>query len=368
MSDLELDHELLERQVDADRRERRRRRRRRSGITLLVCLVVVAVISLMAWKGLRPLVDQLTASNDYPGPGTGQVDVTVSQGDTTTAIADKLVSADVVKSAKAFLSAATNDNRAAGIQPGRYQLKQHMPASDALVVLADPANRIVTKITIPEGMRLKEILGVLVRKGGFTPAEVTAAAKNAAAIGLPASAHGNPEGYLFPATYELTPGGTAVQALSAMVKRMQQELASEGVSDAAAHRVLTKASIIQAEGANPTDFGKISQAIDNRLAKNMKLQLDSTVSYAVQRFGVTTTPAERAVKSPYNTYVYPGLPVGPIGNPGAAAIKAALHPTPGPWLYWVTVNPTTGETKFAATLPEHQAHVREFQAWLKANG
>ena len=114
-------------------------------------------------------------------------------------------------------------------------------------------------------------------------------------------------------------------------------------------------------------MGKVARVLDNRLKKKLPLQLDSTVSYAVQRFGVTTTPAERASKSRFNTYRYTGLPVGPISNPGEDALRAVLHPSKGPWLFFVTVNPSTGETKFATTAAGHNRQKLEFQAWLRAH-
>jgi UPF0755 protein len=95
----------------------------------------------------------------------------------------------------------------------------------------------------------------------------------------------------------------------------------------------------------------------------MPLQLDSTVSFISRRRGVTTTDAERASKSPYNTYLVEGLPPGPIDSPGLAAMQAALNPTPGPWLYFVAVNPDTGETRFAVDASGHDANVKLFQKW-----
>ena len=113
------------------------------------------------------------------------------------------------------------------------------------------------------------------------------------------------------------------------------------------------------------------KVIDNRLANQLRnggrLQLDSTVGYAVGRRTLTTTATERNVNSPYNTYRYGGLPPGPIDSPGKAAIQAALSPADGPWLYFVTVDPSTGETKFATTSAEHQRNVAEFQAWCRNN-
>jgi UPF0755 protein len=114
-------------------------------------------------------------------------------------------------------------------------------------------------------------------------------------------------------------------------------------------------------------MGPVARVLENRLKIGRKLELDSTVSYAVQRFNVTTTPADRASTSRYNTYKYPGLPVGPISNPGEEALQAVLNPTPGRWIFFVTTNPSTGETKFAVDEAGHQANRLEFQKWLQRN-
>lgn len=132
-------------------------------------------------------------------------------------------------------------------------------------------------------------------------------------------------------------------------------------------KVITIASIVEAEARLPQDRPKVAAVIENRLRIGMALQMDSTVAYGVGKRALTTTDAERANDNPYNTYLHPGLPAGPINNPGAAAVQAALTPAPGDWLYFVTVNPTTGETRFAAGHAEHQKNVAAFQQWCQAN-
>ncbi|HEY9293616.1 MAG TPA: endolytic transglycosylase MltG, partial [Microlunatus sp.] len=127
-------------------------------------------------------------------------------------------------------------------------------------------------------------------------------------------------------------------------------------------------SLIEAEVNRPADRPKAARVIYNRLAAGMPLQLDSTVHYAIGRRGkVTTTAQERANKSPYNTYVHKGLPPGPIGAPGKAALEAAANPAAGDWLYWVAVNPDSGETVFTKTKAEHDAAVARFQQWCRTH-
>jgi UPF0755 protein len=99
----------------------------------------------------------------------------------------------------------------------------------------------------------------------------------------------------------------------------------------------------------------------------MALQLDTTVNYANNKGGITTSAADRANPSPYNTYVHPGLPPGAISNPGEDALRSVLSPTPGEWRFFVVVDPDTGETRFGVTAEEHQQNVLLFQQWLREN-
>ncbi len=194
------------------------------------------------------------------------------------------------------------------------------------------------------------------------------------ALGLPSWAKDNPEGFLFPATYDVEPDATAASVLAQLVKRFNQALVDTDLETRAAAvgksplEVLTIASLIQAEAKLAVDFPKIARVIYNRLDDGMKLQFDTTVIYANGgKKSVTTTAEQRAKDSPYNTYMYAGLPPGPIDSPGQAAIEAALAPAEGDWIYFVAVNPDTGETKYGVTAAEHARNVEEFRAWLRAN-
>ncbi len=353
-----------------DRHPRRKSRGGRALKRLLVFLVAIGLIGAAAFAAvtvLKPVFAGFGGDTDYPGPGTDQVHVTVNPGDTGRAIANTLFSAGVVRTAKAFTDAAADNPASAGIQPGEYTLKKEMKASDAVAYLANPANRSVPMVTIPEGRWTSEVFATLSKASGKPVADYEAAAKDPAAIGLPASAKGNVEGYLFPATYEFAKDSTPTEQLRQMVQKAVSTLTSLGVAPEDMEKVLITASILEAEGRSTEDREKQARVLLNRMEQGMNLQLDSTVSYGVQKRGLTTTDAERADKNPYNTYVNAGLPAGPIGNPSASAMEAALHPADGPWLFWVTTNPGTGETKFAVTQEEHDQYVKEFQAWCQAN-
>ncbi len=353
--------------IGAERKPRRPARTARRFLVFLVTLGLVAGAGLLAVTVLRPMVSGLGESGDYPGPGAGSVTVTVNEGDSGRAMGATLEKAGVVKSARAFVDAFQADPRSSVIQPGQYEMRKEMKGADALAVLLEPANRKVAMVTIREGMWASEVFAQLSKATGHPVSDYEAAAKDSAALGLPTSANGNIEGYLFPASYEFSAKNSAAEQLRVMVGKAVSQLARLGVNGAAAQRVMTIASIVEAEGRNPEDGPKIARVIENRLAANTRLQLDSTVSYVARTRTVTTTDAQRATPSPWNTYVVDGLPPGPIDNPGAAAIQAAVAPAPGPWLYFVAVNPATGETRFATTADEHAGNVAQFQAWCKAN-
>ncbi|GLY30578.1 endolytic transglycosylase MltG [Kineosporia sp. NBRC 101731] len=376
MSDVSSLHDVLpggfsgpppsRRRRDRQMRKRRKNRRRRTTTVLLVSLLVAAGGVYGAYLALAPIVSRLTEPKDYAGPGSGAVKVVVPEGASGRVIAQVLTEAGVTKTAVAFVDAAAEDKRANGIQPGTYELKKKMSGAGALEILADPDNRITRQVTIPEGTRVSDALTKIAKSLELKRTDLGKAAKSGK-IGLPKAANNNLEGFLFPATYQFGPDVTATQALTDMVARGKKTYDGLGIPDSELRETVIKASIIEAEAGNEKYMGRVSRVLTNRLDIGMKLQLDSTVSYATGKFNVTTTSADRASDSPYNTYMYAGLPRGPISNPGKAALAAALKPTPGEWLFFVATNPTTGETKFAKTMAEHDVYVKEFQAWLRAN-
>jgi len=155
------------------------------------------------------------------------------------------------------------------------------------------------------------------------------------------------------------------------VQRYDQEAAQSNLAAAAKQvhltpgQVIVMASLVQAEGGRVTDYSSIARVIDNRLARGMPLQLDSTVLYGLHKFGIIASDKDLASPSPYNTYRHKGLPPGPIDSPGNAAIQAVLHPASGNWLYFVTVNPETGETKFTSSLAQFEQFRAELEQHLR---
>jgi UPF0755 protein len=245
-------------------------------------------------------------------------------------------------------------------------MKKQMAAADALKILVDPKNRLITRVVIPEGLWASEIYAKLSKSSGIPVAEYTAAAKKVSELGLPPSAKGNIEGYLFPASYEFGPTATALDQLKQMVAESTKRLDALGITPDRMEHVVTVASLVEGEAQNEADRSRVARVVENRLAGKMSLGFDSTVNYIFKKRGVPTQQMLDS-DSPYNTRRFAGLPPGPISNPGESALEAAAAPVAGPWLYFVTVDLATGETKFAATYEEHQRNVAQFQKWCTDN-
>ena len=329
----------------------------------------------MVSKGVSYVEDIFAPPADYDGQGSGAVMVEIQRGDSLSTIGTTLAKADVVASAEAFTDAASNNPDALSIQAGFYQLKLKMSAKSALDLLLSGKARAETNLTIPEGLTVSETVDTIAKHTDIKPADLQKALRQPQSLGLPAYANGKVEGYLFPATYPIPPDATAQGVLKMMVdefKQVANEINLESEAQQAGLQpqdVVTVASLVEAEASRPQDQGKVARVIYNRVKAGDLLQLDSTVHYALDGTtnGVFTSDQDRAVNSPYNTYRYPGLPPGPIDSPGKAALEAALHPTPGPWTYFVTVNLKTGETLFATTLAQHNANVAKLQRYCASS-
>lgn len=357
-----------------------RRRKRRSVPGCLAVLVALAVVVggfyFVVSKGVDAIRDRFfETAADYDGPGRGKVTFEVVSGDVAAEICRNLKAEKVVASVDACLEAATANPDSSKIQAGFYPMKKEMAAADALEILVDPANQIRNTVTVPEGLRVVDIVEVLADRTDFTAAQYEKVLDNPGRLGLPDYAEGNPEGYLFPATYEVGPKDQPVDILTAMVDRWEQAAEEAGLEEAAAElgytpaELMVVASLVESEAGRAEDRAKVARVVYNRLEgdeTNGLLQIDATVNYAAdQELGAVPTTEDLEIDSPYNTYLYPGLPPTPIEAPGDAAIEAAANPADGGWYYYVTVNLRTGETKFAETYDEFLAYKEELQEYCE---
>ncbi|MBT3154047.1 endolytic transglycosylase MltG [Streptomyces sp. CHD11] len=235
-----------------------------------------------------------------------------------------------------------------------------------LMVNGDDESRPRTLI-VPEGWRASQVYAAI-DKTLDLPAGSTKKSLAKADLKLPDEAEGNPEGYLFPATYPLPEKATPQKLLARMVETADKKFNGAPIAAGAqrnamnVYQAVTVASIVQAEAPTRGDMGKVARVIFNRLERGMPLQMDSTVDYALGR-STPSTAADTEIDSPYNSYQRMGLPPTPIDNPGEDAVRAAVSPTPGDWLYFVTVKP--GDTRFTADFAEHERDVAESNAQRK---
>ena len=346
-------------QIDS---QRRRRRLLLAALSLLLVVGIVGGVATFATDSIRDFISRFQVA-DYSGEPGEPTSIIIEAGDDGAAVARKMVEADIILSFDAiYRDMLTTDFT---IFPGTYEFPTKLSGQRALEILIEGKNRVVVQTTIPEGYRIREIVPQLVADLKLEEADITAAIAGIQSR-LPDDAL-NAEGYLFPATYTFDPGVSAETVINTMVDRAEAELAQYDIALKDSLDLMSLAALIQVEARLTEDFFKVSRVFQNRLAIDMLLQSDATVSYGTGGTTVTTTNAQRADRNPYNTYVYKGLPAGPISNPGELAIEAALRPADGEWLFFVTVNLKTGETKFSETVAEHDKAAQEFYAWLREN-
>ena len=354
------------------RRRRRKKKRGKGGLAVVLALLIVfAVIgggTYVALGGINKLKETFSSSSapDYPGPGQGEVVIEVKAGQTATDVATTLKSEDVVKSTQAFIEVAYADPDASSLQPGFYAMQRKMPAAEALATVLDPSARIQARVTLPEGLRLDETLERLAKDTELPIKDYKAAIKTQAEeLGLPAYAEGNPEGFLYPATYDVQPDADAASVLSQLFEAYAANADKAGVerTQRTPEEIVIIASLVEAEARLPEDFGKVARVVYNRLEQGMPLQFDSTVNYALKADKEIVTYEDLGADSPYNTYKNTGLPPAPINSPGLAAMTAAVNPTEGDWLYFVTTDPEKGTTKFTGDYDEFL----RFKDELKSN-
>ena len=295
------------------------------------------------------------------GPVSEALEVTVPQGASFAAVVDSLDARGVVSRPTAFRIFARIRGDDRRVRSGRYRLTPGAPWSEILATLTE--GRVVTMpMTVPEGFRLPQIAPRIAAVAGVPEEEVLAALTDSSAarrLGVPGPGL---EGYLFPDTYRFAAGVPVETVLEAMTRRYRDawtparraRLDSLGMSEV---ELVTLASIVQAEARHTEEMPRIASVYHNRLRLGWLLQADPTVLYALggYRARLLFAAIDSVADSPYNTYTQPGLPPGPIGAPGEAAIQAALHPAQEPYLYFVAW--PDGTHVFSRTLAEHNRAV-----------
>lgn len=298
------------------------------------------------------------------GKPAASVFVDIGKGTSTRAIAQELAAKGVVRAPWVFLAVRALHPRAA-LQAGEYRfLSENSPFQ-----VFDKIRRgqvFFEEITIPEGSNLYDIANLL-RTGDTVKAEdFLHVATDPALIRDLDPAAPNLEGFLFPSTYRVTHKTTSTQLCREMIAEFRKRWAPLGAAHPGAniHRIVTLASLVEKETAVPSERALVAAVYGNRLSSGMLLQCDPTTVYAAlleNRYRGTIYKSDLASTNPYNTYLHPGLPPGPIANPGVNSLKAALEPAASPFLYFVARGDGTGAHRFSSTLAEHENNVAAFR-------
>ena len=310
----------------------------------------------------------------FHGEGTGQVRVTIPEGASVGEVGDVLDEQGVVSSSAFFEARVTLAGKRDELYPGNYTLASDMSYSDAIDAISTPPVSRTINITIPEGLSRSQIAPILrdagvsgnylqdsAAYGNFDPGEYGA---------------GNPEnleGFLFPATYELPAKGTTRQLVARQLDAFKQRMAGVDLSYAksknlTAYDVLIIASMIEREVQIPEERRLVSAVIYNRLKDDIPLGIDATIRFAVDNYTEPLTVSQLETPSPYNTRLNLGLPPGPIGNPGQAAIEAAANPARVDFRYYVVKPGTCGEHSFSKTFAEFSEDSAAYDAAQEAAG
>ncbi len=376
----------------ARRREAQNKRRRRVGGRVALALFVVVMV-VAVFVGTRLWNTVFGSGDDYSGNGKRDIVIHVQDGDSTTMVGETLHSQGVVATVRAFVNAAHGNPAITSIQPGYYRMRTEIPAANAVARLSDPNNR-VGRLVIPEGRQVDDTTDMktnVLNPGIFSLIsratcvdldgdrrcvsvnDLRSAASNGAptALAVPPWAvepvtelgkdHRRIEGLIAPGTFNVDPAASAESILTSLISAGAVEYMKSGLLDSAQamglspYDILVVASLVQQE-SNSQDFPKVAQVIYNRLHAHHTLEFDSTVNYPLDRREVATTDADRSQRTPWNTYVSQGLPATAICSPGVDALRAAEHPEPGDWLYFVTID-AQGTTLFTKDYQQHLANI-----------
>lgn len=319
------------------------------GFLVLVWLV----IGVFYYQGSRPASEdsQPQVFDIQPGMTLKQVAVALShQG--------------LIRSASAFQAIAYIQSKQNQVMVGEFSLSPSMLPSEIIDRITS-GKTVLHPVTIPEGYRITEIATLLNAEGLANPENFIRQTRDKniiRSLGIPTDSL---EGYLFPETYHFSKFTPEEKIVQKMVDTFQEQVSKAKLMKGAKesrlswHEIITLASLIEKETGLDSERKMISSVFHNRLRKNMRLQTDPTVIYAIERFDGNIRKHDLKIDSPYNTYRYKGLPPGPIASPGIKSIVAAIFPIESDNLYFVSRQ--NGSHHFSSTLVEHNRAVQKYQ-------
>jgi UPF0755 protein len=341
----------------------------------VAALVALAIAIALVWF-------LLSLFQPFAGNGTGKVIVQIPKGSSSSKIGTILARDHVISSGFFFNIRATLEGKRGSLHSGRFQLKREMSYSAAIEALSKPPPKVIAvKVVIPEGYtrrQIADLVGEDALSGSYLSATAHSKLLSPKHYGAP-SGTSNLEGFLFPATYELTAGAPVQRLVDEQLRAFRERFTAADFRRARAlhvtpYQLLTVASMIEREAQTEHDRPRIAAVIYNRLKEGIPLGIDATIYYAVElQKGIATytgelTESQLKIDSPYNSRTHKGLPPTPISNPGEASINAAAHPSHVPYLYYVAGADGCGEQVFSKTYAEFEKNVAAYDAAVKKNG
>lgn len=359
---------------------------------LCALVISVVVVFFVAWYGVSYVVENFFEPVDVND--ATPIEVTIPSSSSASSIARILYGAcgeeneGLISNTAVFKVYVDFVGKANTMKAGTYVLSKNMTVKQMVDIICEgnPPKATVT-FTVPEGYSIRDIAGVLLNKGLITSEDALYgvcrngdAFRNFAFIDTVAQSDFASqrdyllEGYLFPDTYEVYADASVESILTRMLNRFNEIFTDAYTTRAqelgmSMDQVVTLASLIEREAQANDDFAKVSAVFHNRLGSNMPLQSCASLSYVLKVNKYTFTESELATVSPYNTYLNSGLPAGPVGNPGKAAIEAALYPNEAylgedGYLFFCNGNPQeSNELVFSKTYEEHQENVSKYQQY-----
>ena len=330
---------------------------------LRYALTALIILSLAGITSLYIIFDSRPGKTDNE-----LAQIIIRDGSSLSSIAQQLYEADIISSPESFKVAAKLLNRTRAIYPGAYSIQKGLSNTEAIEALAH-AKAIEITVTIPEGLRSDEIIGLLSRQLNLDSLKMMDLLTDSTLLSIAGHGFSHLEGTLFPETYRFLENSDEFMVIEKMVRHFKDSIQPEMLEKANSmgfdlQRLITFASLVEKETAREDERRLVSSVYHNRIQKNMLLGCDPTVIYMLVRRGEWNGNLQRkhfSINDPYNSYLKRGLPPGPIANPGLASINAALNPETTDFLYFVGKNDGTGAHDFSKTLREHNNKVNRYQ-------
>ena len=288
----------------------------------------------------------------------------IQPGMTLKQVAQELSRLGLIRSPSAFQAIAYIQDKETQVMVGEFSLSPSMLPTEIILRITS-GKTVPHPVTIPEGYRITEIAALLHEQKLADPdtfIRLTQDKDLIRSLGIPTDTL---EGYLFPETYHFSKFTPETKIIRKMVDTFKEQISKARLLQSAKesslswHEIITLASLIEKETGLDSERKMISSVFHNRLRKNMRLQTDPTVIYAIEKFDGNIRKRDLKIDSPYNTYRYKGLPPGPIASPGIKSIVAALSPIKSDHLYFVSRQ--NGSHQFSSTLTEHNQAVQKYQ-------